>query len=140
MLPNSDSYDLEDEVDEEFEEEILPNKTYRLNFEKKTIEGFVDGEEAKKQSIHKILLTESEDYPIYGFTYGGMFNDLIGEDMVYVQSEIKDRIEEAILNDDRYKSVEFDDINVEKRKIILSITVICADDEIITMEGVEVDV
>lgn len=140
MLPNSDTYDLDDELDEEFEEEVIPNKTFKLNFEKKIIEGVIDGDEAKKQAIQKILITESEEYPIYGFSYGIMLNDLIGEDMIYVRSEIKDRIVEAILNDDRFEAVEFTDEVVEKRKIILSFTVICSDGDEIEMEGVEIDV
>lgn len=140
MLPNSDTYDLDDELDEEFEEEVIPNKTFKLNFEKKIIEGFIDGDEAKKQAIQKILITESEEYPIYEFGYGIMLNDLIGEDMIYVRSEIKDRIVEAILNDDRFEAVEFTDEVVEKRKIILSFTVICSDGDEIEMEGVEIDV
>ena len=69
-----------------------------------------------------------------------MANDLIGEDMIYVRSELKDRIEAAILNDDRFESVEFTDEVVEKRKITLSFTVICSDGEVIEMEGVEIDV
>lgn len=140
MLPNSDTYDLDDELDEEFEEEVIPNKTFKLNFEKKIIEGVVDGDEAKKQAIQKILITESEEYPIYGFGYGIMVNDLIGEDMIYVRSELKDRIVEAILYDDRFEAVEFTDEVVEKRKIILSFTVICSDGNEIEMEGVEIDV
>ena len=140
MLPNSDTYDLDDELDEEFEEEVIPNKTFKLNFEKKIIARVIDGEEAKKQAIQKILITESEEYPIYGFGYGLMYNDLIGEDMVYVRSELKDRIVEAILYDDRFKAVEFTDEVVEKRKIILSFTVICSDGNEIEMEGVEIDV
>ena len=140
MLPNSDTYDLDDELDEEFEEEVIPNKTFKLNFEKKIIEGVIDGDEAKKQAIQKILITESEEYPIYGFEYGIMVNDLIGEDMIYVRSELKDRVEAAILNDDRFESVEFTDEVVEKRKITLSFTVICSDGEVIEMVGVEIDV
>ena len=69
-----------------------------------------------------------------------MYNDLIGEDMVYVRSELKDRIVEAILYDDRFEAVEFTDEVVEKRKIILSFTVICSDGNEIEMEGVEIDV
>lgn len=140
MLPNSDTYDLDDEIDEDFEEETIPNKTYRINFEKKTIEGIIDGDEAKKQAIQKILLTESETWPIYGFGYGLMKDDLIGEDMIYVRSELKDRIQEAILYDDRFESVEFTDEVVEKRKITLSLTVTCTDGDEIEMEGVEIDV
>lgn len=140
MLPNSETYDLDDELDEEFEEEVIPNKTFKLNFEKKIIEGVIDGDEAKKQAIQKILITESEEYPIYSYGYGIMANDLIGEDMIYVRSELKDRIEAAILNDDRFESVEFTDEVVEKRKITLSFTVICSDGEVIEMEGVEIDV
>lgn len=140
MLPNSDTYDLEDEIEEEFEEKAIPDKTYRLNFEKNTIEGMLDGDEAKKQAIQKILLTESEEYPMYSYGYGSMFNDLRGEDIVYARSELKDRITEAILNDDRFEAVTFTEDKIEKKKIILSFEVLCSDGSEFVMEGVEVDV
>ena len=140
MLPNSDTYDLEDEIEEEFKEKTIPDRTYKLNFEKKTIEGMLDGDEAKKQAIQKILLTESEEYPMYSYGYGAMFNDLLGEDIIYARSELKDRITEAILNDDRFEAVTFTEDRIENKKIILSFEVMCSDGSEFTMEGVEIDV
>lgn len=140
MLPNTDAIEEDDLLDEDMEEEVIPDRTYKLNFDTKTIAGMVDGDDAKKQCINKQILTEQEDYPIYGLLYGTMLDDLIGEDITYAQCEAKSRIEEAILNDDRFESVEFTEQTIDKNKLILAITVTTSEGDEIDMEGVEVDV
>ena len=60
---------------------------------------------------------------MYSYGYGSMFNDLRGEDIVYARSELKDRITEAILNDDRFEAVTFTEDKIEKKKIIFRRTI-----------------
>lgn len=79
-------------------------KSYKLSSEK--IEGFVDGVDALKQSIYKILSTERYEYPIYSFSYGIAWKNLIGEDAPYVRAEMKRMIQEALLKDDRILEVD----------------------------------
>ena len=81
------------------EESIETSRTYKLSGDK--IQGYVDGLEALKQAIYKVLNTERYEYPIYSFNYGIELENLIGKDPVYVQIELKRRIRECLLRDDR---------------------------------------
>ncbi len=99
MIPESFISDVD------LEEEIEPHKTYRMNFKDNNIEGFVDGKDAIRQAIYKILGTERYAYPIYSWDYGIELSDLYGEDVRYVCAELEDRIKEALTQDDRIVDV-----------------------------------
>ena len=58
------------------QEQTYTNQTYKLSDDK--IEGFMDGLEALKQAVYKILATEQYEYPVYDFTYGIAWKELIG--------------------------------------------------------------
>ena len=85
------------------EEEIETSKTYKLS---EKIQGFVDGLEAVKQAIYKVLSTEKYEYPIYSFSYGIELESLIGKDRDYVKIELKRRIQDCLLEDERITSVD----------------------------------
>lgn len=85
-------------------EQSFYNKTYRLSDGK--IEGFVDGAEALKQAIGKVLSTEQFEYPVYGFRYGTAFRQLIGEEQPYVRAEMRRMIQEALERDERILEVD----------------------------------
>ena len=57
------------------------------------------------QAIYLILSTERYQYLIYGWDYGIETGDLIGRPPDYVQSELKRRIREALMWDDRVTAV-----------------------------------
>lgn len=99
MIPESFISDVD------LEEEIEPHKTYRMNFKDNNIEGFVDGKDAIRQAIYKILGTERYAYPIYSWDYGIELSDLYGEDVRYVCAELEDRIKEALTQDDSIADV-----------------------------------
>ena len=80
------------------------DRTYRIAPNK--IEGFVDGAEALKQAIYKVLSTERYEYPIYRFSYGVAWNQLIGEEQPYVRAEMKRMIRESLLRDERITEVD----------------------------------
>lgn len=80
------------------------NRTYKIVDNK--IQGFVDGLEALKQAIYKVLNTERYEYPIYSFNYGIELESLIGKDRAYVQIELKRRIRECLLRDERITEVD----------------------------------
>ena len=86
------------------QEEAFTNSTYKLSSDK--IEGFVDELEALKQSIYKTLSTERYEYPIYSFSYGIAWKELIGEEEAYVRAEMKRMIQETLLRDTRITVVE----------------------------------
>lgn len=83
----------------------IPTLTYRVQKEKEIISGTVDELEAMKQAVFKILFTERYQYEIYNWEYGMELRDLFGRAKSYVIPEIKKRIEEALLADDRIKAV-----------------------------------
>ena len=98
MIPtNSISQDfvLNTDADTSRTYQVLSSKT----------QGFVSDLEALKQAVYKRLATEKYEYPIYSFGYGFPFDDLIGKDPTYVKIELKRRVTECLLSDERIQSV-----------------------------------
>ncbi|MBU5440284.1 DUF2634 domain-containing protein [Tissierella sp. MSJ-40] len=79
----------------------MPSLTYKLDFENGNIEGTIDGMEAMEQVIDKIINTARYYHKIYPDWYGNEIYSLIGQDRLYVESEIERMIKEALLTDDR---------------------------------------
>lgn len=86
------------------EEARFESRTYKLSDTR--IEGFVDGLEALKQAIYKMLATERYEYPVYSFGYGIAWKELVGGERSYVRAEMKRMIQEALLRDDRIREVD----------------------------------
>ena len=86
------------------EESIETSRTYKISGNK--IQGFTDELEALQQAIYKVLNTERYEYPIYSFNYGIELENLLGKDQVYIQIELKRRIRECLLQDDRITEVD----------------------------------
>ena len=99
MIPQS-NIDVELSLDESIE----TSRTYKMAGDR--IQGYIDGLDALKQAIYKVLNTERYEYPIYSFNYGIELENLIGKDPVYVQIELKRRIRECLLRDDRITEVD----------------------------------
>lgn len=99
MIPQS-NIDVELSLDESIE----TSRTYKIVGNR--IQGYTDGLEALKQAIYKVLSTERYEYPIYSFNYGIELESLIGKDPIYVQVELKRRIRECLLKDDRITDVD----------------------------------
>ena len=77
-----------------------------MQLKENLIRGYTDGLEAVKQSIFKIIMTERYQYIMYSWNYGIELVDLFGEPISYVCPELKRRISEALLWDDRIKGVD----------------------------------
>lgn len=107
----------------EFELKEKPGKTYRIDLEKNRLNGVTDGLAAVKQAVFKILSTERYEYAIYSWNYGTELLDLFGEPEAYVRPEIKGRIEEALLQDDRVQSVDSFEIEQSGRTLHITFTV-----------------
>lgn len=86
------------------EEAVETSRTYKIIGNR--IQGFADGIEALKQAVYKVLSTERYEYPIYSFNYGVEIESLLGKDPVYVQVELKRRIRECLLKDNRILEVD----------------------------------
>lgn len=83
-----------------------PSLTYEIKIGKDKMGNYVDGIEAMKQSIYHIINTERYQYLIYSWNYGVELADLFGKPIEYCYPEIKRRITEALLQDDRIESVD----------------------------------
>lgn len=90
-------------------------KTYRLDFVNKRIVGMIDNLDAMVQATYKVLLTERYSERIYSGDYGIELQRLIGASMPFVEANIKTTIEEALMPDSRFKSVE--NVSIERTDI-----------------------
>lgn len=87
------------------EKKTIASQTWRIDEERAEAKGTVDELEAMKQAVHKILRTERYRYDIYDWNYGVELEDLYGKNISYVIPELKKRIEDALLADDRITAV-----------------------------------
>lgn len=82
-----------------------PGRTYYIDRNTNRISGYIDDKDALIQAIHLILTTERYESYIYNWYYGTEFDSLVGKDRSYVASELKRRIREALMEDDRIEEV-----------------------------------
>lgn len=116
--------EINDGLTADFEDAIeQPSKTYKLNTVKNRIVGFIDEIEALKQAIFLILNIERYDYIIYSWNYGVELKDLFGKPIPFVLPEIKRRVTEALVQDDRIDSVDNFKFEVNKGKVLATFTV-----------------
>ena len=101
MIPSTVGF-----LDKDFEIAQQPGMTYRMQTGEKRVRGYTDGREAVRQAIYKIIMTERYQYAMYSWNYGIELIDLLGEPVTYVCPELKRRITEALLWDNRIKSVD----------------------------------
>ncbi|WP_421663366.1 DUF2634 domain-containing protein [Lysinibacillus telephonicus] len=101
----------------DFEEEVQPSRTFKLNLERNRCVGFVDGLQAMEQAIFLMLSIERYDFLIYSWNYGVEFKDLIGKPSAYVASEVKSRIRECLLQDERITEVDSFEVIANKNKV-----------------------
>lgn len=122
------------DTDLEIIEALETTQTYKLTDIK--IQGFIDKLEALKQAIYKMLDTEKYEYPIYSFSYGINLVNLVENDIVYGKIEMKRRIQECLLQDERIKSVDNFIFTVTGDEILCEFSVTSIYGEInITKEG-----
>ena len=96
------------------QDNTIPSKTYYINRNTNRISGYIDDKDAIDQAIYLILSTERYESVIYNWYYGTEFDSLVGKDRDFVKSELKRRIAEAILEDDRILDVTDFDISFNK--------------------------
>ena len=103
--------------------EKQPTKTYKIIIENNVINGFCDNLEAMKQSVYKILNTERYENIMYSWNYGIELQDLFGEPVNYVISELQRRITEALVQDDRIQSVDGFEYQIDRKTVSLTFVV-----------------
>lgn len=82
-----------------------PTRTYKMDLKTGRISGMIDGIEAVKQAVFKILQTERFEYLIYDTNYGVEMQAMIGKPKTIVETEAQRRITEALAQDDRIADV-----------------------------------
>ena len=88
-----------------FQFNVQPGLTHKLDIDRDRVRGMTDGRDAVLQAVYLILNVERYAYPIYSRNYGSELSDLIGKPKDYAMSEIKRRITEALMQDDRITSL-----------------------------------
>ena len=113
MIPSTAGFLAQD-----FEIKEQPSLTYKMQMEDNAVRGYADGLEAVKQAIYKIIMTERYQYVIYSWNYGIELQDLFGEPVTYVCPELKRRIQEALLWDDRILRVDNFQFDFPKKGVV----------------------
>ena len=98
-----------------------PSKTYQLINGR--IEGKIDGLKAATQAVELALNTERFAFPVYSWDYGMEWSTLIGKDREYVEADIRRRIQEALLEDDRVLAVTDFSTDFERERLNINFTV-----------------
>lgn len=111
------------ENDLDIEKVIESTKTYKIDFQKEKIIGFCDEVEALRQAIQLILSTERYEHLIYSWNYGSELKYLIGKDRDITESEIKRRVTEALMQDDRVNNVDNFIFKYDKDGVTVDFTV-----------------
>lgn len=100
-----------------------PSKTYKIDFENNKISGFAEGLDAVKQATYLILNTERYEHSIYSWGYGSELKTLIGMDKAIAENELKRRIKEALLQDDRIEDVDDFIFEYYKDSVLMKFTI-----------------
>lgn len=106
------------------EEVQQPSRTYRIDLINKRVRGMVDGLDAVKQAVYKILRTERFWYLIYDFNYGVELDRLVGSNPLFIESELTRRITEALKQDDRILRIENMVVTINGDSLLAEFTVV----------------
>lgn len=109
-----------DTLTADFEDLVLSNKTWRIDFDRNIVTTDITDLDAVHQAALLILATERYEFIIYSDQFGTELVDLFGENQNYVMSEVKRRITEALTQDDRITGVT--DFRFEKTRRNLHVT------------------
>ena len=102
LIPQSDRSLLEVDM----KNNIIPSKTFYIDFESKKIVGMIEGKKAIEQSILLALSTGRFKYLIFSWNYGEEINHLIGKPKDLARAELPRLLKECLLVDDRISSIE----------------------------------
>lgn len=100
-----------------------PSLTWGIRLDKNIVTGQIDAIQAVAQAVYLILNTERYKHAIYSWDYGVEFSDLYGQPRDFVYPEIKRRITEALLVDDRITGVGNFEFTKQKGSVGVTFTV-----------------
>ncbi len=107
----------------EFESAIYPAKSYAMDAQGERICGYVDGLDAVRQAVGKLLRTERYMYPVYSGNYGVELMDKLGMPVSLALPEIKRCITEALIWDSRIDAVDGFEFDVQGGEVRVRFTV-----------------
>jgi len=81
----------------------IVSKTYEIRGNR--LGGFIDGVDAVKQAVYKILQTERYEHLIYSRNYGVEMGSVIGKNRDFIESNLEIIISDAVLTDPRVRSI-----------------------------------
>lgn len=122
MIPETNDYFDKNENAEDFE--VLPSRTYKLDFENKRILGMIDREESVLQFVTKVLSTDKYAHEIYDWYYGNEILKLVGQPYEYIVTTLPRIIKESLLVDDRITDVtnfRFDKTSIDSMTISFTV-------------------
>ena len=100
-----------------------PGLTHKLDIAQQRVRGTTDERDAVLQAVYLILNVERYAYPIYSRNYGSELSDLIGKPKDYAMSEMKRRITDALLQDDRITSLSNWEFEMGRKSVQVSFVV-----------------
>lgn len=102
LIPQSDRSLLEMDM----KNNIMPSKTFYIDFESKKILGMIEDKKAIEQSILLALSTSRFKYLIFSWNYGEEINKLVGKPKDLARAELPRLLNECLLVDDRISAIE----------------------------------
>lgn len=121
-----------------FAVETQPSYTHKLDIDRNRVRGMTDERDAVLQAVYLILNVERYAYPIYSRNYGSELVDLIGQPMDYAMSEMKRRITDALMQDDRITGVDGWTFETGRKSVLVRFTVYTIYGELEATKEVEI--
>lgn len=115
---------IDDDLINDVEIEQQPTLTYEVKLDQDKMGNYIDGLEAMKQAIYHIINTERYQHLIYSWNYGVELADLFGKPINYCYPEIKRRLEEALLQDERISEVYDFEFSYSKGDVLVKFKVV----------------
>lgn len=99
-------------------------RTYQLDLENKRLgRRIAENAEAINQAIFILLSVERFDYKIHSYDYGVELEELIGKRRGYVEADIRRRLNEALMQDDRITGTTDFRFSTDRESVTVEFTV-----------------
>lgn len=99
-------------------------RTYQLDLENKRLgRRIAENAEAMNQAIFILLSVERFDYKIHSYDYGVELEELIGKRRGYVEADIRRRLNEALMQDDRITGTSEFRFSTDRESVTVEFTV-----------------
>ena len=115
-----------------------PTRTFKANAETGRIVGLVDELEAMRQAVYFILSIERYEYVILDWNYGIELKDLVGKPPTFAMAELKRRVAEALMQDQRITAVDGFEFEVNGKRIQMKFFVTTVFGEVKAERAVEI--